>query len=305
MNPFANFEFLEFCKPNYINIIKYGIHKSYEGEYFPYFIKNINGDNFFITPICFCGPQSFNTSKNLSLLNFTFKEFSLKGGFIQTRDSFKKCNNIERHNNFSYLEDYRINFRLSINNGIDGLKKNMNSTSRRYTNRILRESDLNEFLINEIDLNDTDKLNIFINYYNHNADISNFSNLYRFSIKQWKKLISCKNFKLYIVFHKGIFISGTIIVSLGNGLGYTFVAHKKSFQESSRINILKLCEYFNNLNVKYIDLGGGLKENDNLSFFKMSLGAEKIFFKRIKFIFKKNNKNNLNLNFLNSNWPPL
>ena len=303
MNPFANKDFLNFCRDSYDNVIDYGITKSYEGEDFPYLIKSVNNLNFFITPICFCGPKYFNSKENISFINYNFNKFSLRGGFIQTRNIINKNINVERHNGFSFLEDYRINYRLYIEKNLNLLKNKMNSTSRRYINKIIKNHDLNEFILKRVNYNDTDGIAYFLKYYNHNAKTRNYSKLYRFTFNQWRNLIKNEVFQLYTVIYKNIFISGTIIVNIDDGLGYTFVANNKTFTESSRINILKLYEYCSKFNLKYVDLGGGIKEGDSLAFFKESLGSEKNFFKRIKFVYTNDDEKELDLSFLKANWP--
>lgn len=303
MNGFASDQFLDFASKNDSNILLKDYYKTIDGYKFPVYIKCQGTLNFLITPICFSGPLRFAENQEFKRLFDRYINYNIKGGFIQTREPIKQESSLGNVENYHFFKDHRINYRLPIYDKDQDWLLNMGRSARRYSKIIIKQ--LSRYKLEEVETFDRKKIKIFSELYNETSNRLRFEKQYRFNYNSWNNLLKSKSQKLYLLYEKNRVIAGTVITQTDeiDCLDYTFVTHDMSIKNIGRINLIKIVEYFRIKNIRYLDLGGGISDSDNLSRFKMEMGGIPTNFKRIRFVWNENDKEYENFNFLKARWP--
>ena len=268
-----------------------------------FYIKCKGSSNFLITPICFSGPLRFSENQELKSLFDHYKNYNIKGGFIQTREPINQESLLGHVENYYFFKDYRINYRLPIYDNYQDWLLNMGRSAKRYSKIIIKQ--LSRYRLEEVETFDSKKIKEFSELYAETSNRLRFEKPYRFNYNSWNNLLKSKSQKLYLLYEKNQVIAGTVITQTDeiDCIDYTFVTHDMSIKNIGRINLIKIVEYFRNENIRYLDLGGGISDSDNLSRFKKEMGGIPINFKRIRFACNENDKNYENFNFLKERWP--
>ena len=249
----------------------------------PYFIINTNkfpDDEFLITPICLSGPdiESISILDNISDLN-------ISGGFIQTRYASNDSNCFIQTNQFIAFKDRRYNYRIDLRISDSDYIKKMKPDARQRIKKLLKNFGSDTELCKT---NSAKDIQTFASIYEDTAERVNFSLAYRFDKKDWEVLLSDEAWSLYLLKFKNEVISGCIVSrQRNNNYDFTFMAHKKDFNDAPRLLIFYLRNYLSGVfKDGFLDLGGGISENDSLANFKNRLGSDKVGFERIRFISK-------------------
>ena len=140
--------------------------------------------------------------------------------------------------------------------------------------------------------------------YSDNARKNGYSPSYLFSNDSWYTLLKSPEFNLFLLKYKGEIVSGAVITSIDNAFDYTFMAYSPIIKDISRANLYFIYEVLND-KARYLDLGGGITENDSLSKFKVSMGGNPTSFKRYRFIFNTKELlfENHHFKYLMERWP--
>tara|TARA_B100000519_G_C14220194_1_gene427136 strand:+ start:144 stop:1094 length:951 start_codon:yes stop_codon:yes gene_type:complete len=280
---FSTNSFIDFSTSN-LEYIEKGLVNLADGHSLPFIILQktnslYNKENFIISPICFSGPSYFEMSEFYEIVQEQLKSFNIKGGFIQTRDSLPIKTAKVVYNWGAVFIDTRTNYRFYLNQTDDIILK-MKRDSRTRIRKLLKNKD--EFSVSIAD--SKYEINIFLNLYLNNAKKNGYSKLYLFSNDSWYKLLESDDFNLFLLKYKGEIVSGTVISTIYDAFDYTFMAYSSIIKDISRANLYFIYKMLNDKGA-YLDLGGGITENDSLSKFKLSMGGRPTPFKRYRFLF--------------------
>ena len=239
-------------------------------------------ERFLVTPICLSGPEQIDFEALLE--DEALAGLDIAGGFIQTRmpkrseAAFK-----ETKSAFFYL-DHRTNFRFTFHGDENSALGKMKRDARARVRKILRERSLFSLCVSQKSEGD---IETFANLYSETAQKSNFSELYNFTKMHWHILLQSNKWSLYFLKYNGITVAGCVVGSLFNGgFDYTFMGYKQSTHDVSRAMIIFLAEHMRNQGGLFLDLGGGIEEQDSLARFKLGLAGEAVPFQRYRFIMK-------------------
>ena len=310
MNAFATINFLDFASNSCRFKRSSGIFTLATSSTvfnFPYYItssKKFSSDDFLITPICISGPQLDSAT---ILRNLDNADLNISGGFIQTRFGCFDCSNFITSDKFVAFRDSRSNYRLDLCltdfEYIHTMKRDARQRIRKLLKQFHGELKLNVG-------NTALEIEAFSLLYDETANRINFSSSYRFGQKDWKHLLASSEWQLYELQFKSKIIAACIVSSIENkGYDFTFMAHDDSFKDAPRLLIYYLRSYLRSICAEgFLDLGGGISENDSLAKFKSRLGSKKIPFERIRFMSKdfieRNRLDSTLINYyLQNAWP--
>lgn len=305
-NGFACRAFLKFAVTNMKGLVDTGIFTQSNGESYPYLIVRRDNElfdtarNFLISPICLTGVTKFEWETACTLIHEDLARYNIAGGFLQTRDTSA----IEQHESIqkraAYFVDKRTNFRLQLGLGVEPYINSMKRDSRQRVRKLLKEKD--KFTLRKAETESD--LNLFAEMYISNAKTFDFDSSYLLHKEDWKHLYKNNGFYLWLLCYEKKIVAGTILTNTSNGLDYTFFAYDSNIKDISRANVFFLYQQHSNQQ-GYLDLGGGIKENDTLARFKESIGGRAVGFKRYRFLIK--NKGDeitpSHLNRLRKRWP--
>jgi len=209
----------------------------------------------------------------------------LAGGFIQTRAlAEQKESFIETELCYVYL-DTRTNYRLPLGRNDEELLGHMKPDSRSRSRKLLKSAA--EYEVSEVNSNvPSTSIKQFAELYRQAAMRLEFSAVYQFSEVDFEKLLSSTLWTLYQLHRDGVLVAGSLVCKVEGGYDYTFMASSVDAQDSGRANLLFLYRYLSEQSKSFLDLGGGIKEGDPLSRFKLGFGAEPYEFLRLKFVSK-------------------
>lgn len=287
---FASEEFLYFSRGSWpASVVAEGVTSGAEYSEMPYLVmtkKNAlfpdNAHPFLVTPICLSGPQHFNVAHALTELMESFGSRSIVGGFIQTRDLMPVSERTIDIGRFLVCVDSRTNYRLELEADID-LWLNMMKRDSRYRCRGILDR-RSEFFAYISPKSDSEKVRWFAGLYASMASRLKFAESYCFSVDQWEVLFSSSLWDLVILEYQGRPVAGAAIAKLDGGYDYTFMAVEPSEQDLARAMILFCFELLRDSEGQFLDLGGGISEDDSLARFKRSMGGQAVLFKRLKFL---------------------
>lgn len=305
-NGFACRAFLKFAVTNVEGLVDTGIFTQTNGESYPYLIVRRDNElfdtarNFLISPICLTGVTKFEWEIVCRLIHEDLARYNIAGGFLQTRDTSV----IEQHESIqkrgAYFVDKRTNFRLQTGIGVEAYINSMKRDSRQRVRKLLKEKD--KFTLRKAKT-ETD-FNLFSEMYLSNAKKFDFDSFYRFDKEDWKHLYKNDGFYLWLLSYEKKIVAGTILTNTLDGLDYTFFAYDSNIKDISRANVFFLYQQHSNQQ-NYLNLGGGIKENDTLARFKESMGGRAVGFKRYRFLIKNKGAEITpgHLNRLRKRWP--
>ena len=305
-NGFACSAFLKFAVTNVNGLVDTGIATQTNGESYPYLIVRRDNElfdterNFFISPICLTGVTKFEWETVCRFIHEDLAPYKIAGGFLQTRDT----STIEQHKSIqekgAYFVDKRTSFRLQTGLGVQAYINSMKRDSRQRVRKLLKEKD--KFTLRKAETEED--FNLFGEMYLNNAKKFDFDSLYCFDKEDWKHLYENDGFHLWLLSYEKKIVAGTILTKALDGLDYTFFAYDSSIKDISRANLFFL--YQQHLNQQdYLNLGGGIEENDTLARFKESMGGRAVGFKRYRFLIKNKGTEVTtgHLNRLRKRWP--
>ena len=291
---FSTPEFLKFAQVRATSVVDAGILELASTDPFPYLIvsrKNqafSDGASFIISPICLSGASNFNIERGYAEIQNAIPGHQLAGGFLQTRDTDFDSNVFQKSDNWNIYIDSRTNYRIPLGLTDDELLATMKRDSRLRSRKLLRNS--SEYQIFKVEKDDKSAVDLFSTMYADTAERANFSESYRFTREQFSILLSSDKWALYFLQANGTVASGAIIAQVNGGFDYTFMAYKPGLPDISRANILYLYKLLSAEHAGYLDLGGGISENDALARFKLGIGGVKTPFKRLRFVSIKHAK---------------
>jgi hypothetical protein len=280
---FATQEFLDFSSKNFPVYDSRGVLPNLLGlAGTPYFIiklKRLGADrSFFVTPICLSGSDSFQLRSAFES-NF-FLGSSIAGGFIQTRDTSIFPTDIISVGEYLALCESRTNYRLSLNLDDSVYLRMLHRDSRYRVRQVIRE--IEDF---ELVRCNTQHENIqFSELYKATAVRSGFSSSYQFQSTEWESLFRSHLWRLYLLYFRGRVCAGGAICRVSTGFDLSFLAHNGDYPNAPRALLYLLRKDLYSVNESFLDIGGGIKEGDSLSRFKLSMGFQQVSFMRVKFI---------------------
>jgi len=284
---FATHAFLEFSKQAVTDSCTSGISNTLgQNASYGYFIINKNnilfpnGAQFIVSPICLSGAADINFCQELEIGELT--KMDIAGGFLQTRDDRENEVGFSSTGHFYYYIDTRTNYRLDLGLSDEMLLGHMKRDSRARIRKIIKDSS-NYELLNVSD-NAEPYSNVFSHLYDDTATQGRFDSQYFFKKNTWLNLLSNPLWGLYILKYKNEVVAGAILSDLPNGYDYTFMGYKQCDIDVSRALIYFIYKFLSNQGKGFLDLGGGIQENDSLARFKLGLGAYKTNFKRVRFV---------------------
>ena len=215
-----------------------------------------------ITPIHFQNEIGNNFfEKNLTKLFNFFKENEVLCFYIQTREYIKF--NSELINN----ERFRSCYYLNLN---QEMEEYLNSTNN-LTKRLLKKNNLEKYKLIK-----TNRFDNFIKNYLKLSKEKNFSYNYCYKEIEWYKLLDSKLIEYYeLSDNNNNFLFGGVFGIQKNEIDYLYGCGSDVNNSASRIFFFKIFENFKSRKFSKIFLGGGVKENDSLSKFKISIGGIK------------------------------
>lgn len=286
INGFATSQFIEFSKQANPDVVEFGILETVNNEStYPYFIVQRNKDilkgeaKFLLSPICFSGSHNINFIEELE--SGTLSTADISGGFIQTRDDKPVKSKFITTVDFYAYVDTRTNYRLTLGLDNDVFLSNMRRDSRSRVRSILKNS--SRFNLFKVEENLSYYAKIFSFLYADTAKRSGFSSLYQFDFKGWYTLLSSPLWDLFLLEYDGEIVAGAVVCQIQRGFDYTFMGYKVNKADFSRAIIIFIYRYLSIYEGQYLDLGGGISENDSLSRFKIGLGGQKTSFNRMRF----------------------
>ena len=269
---FSTDDFLKFSKPasdcvidsGYLNLLsdRGRIHHSVFK-----FNENLGKScSFVVSPICLSGSQhmDFELRFNMAALPaiVSMADFYRAGRRV-TRDPAL----LPTINNWHI--DYRTNYRLPLNQTVEDLLRSMKRDSRSRVRKILAQRDRFELSLADSD----DAIKTFSDLYSTTAARLNFSKAYTFSLEQWRSLLLNDCWRLYILRMDGREIAGSVVCELEEGFDYTFTAYNPNHPEGARAILALLFLQLSSESSAFLDLGGGITEDDALASFKLSMGG--------------------------------
>jgi len=284
---FATQAFLEFSKQAITDPCASGISNTLDqnGSYSYFIIKkdNIlfpNGAPFIISPICLSGATDIDFNKELEIGELA--KMDIAGGFLQTRDDRENEVGFSGAGHFYYYIDTRTNYRLDLGLDDEILLNHMKRDSRSRIRKIIKDS--SNYRLLKINDNFEFYSNAFSNLYYNIATHGRFDSQYLFDNNTWLKLVTNSLWGLYILKYKDEVVAGAVLSDLPCGYDYTFMGYKQCDIDVSRALIYFIYKFLSNQDKGFLDLGGGIQENDSLARFKLGLGAYKTNFKRVRFV---------------------
>ncbi len=284
MNPFNSNGFNLFSSPN----LKYNSVNLSSGDGFP-IVKVCSSGEFFPeshfichTPICLSGPNVFDPDLDFDLL---YEVQNVVAGFIQTRQRVEQIkSNVERTSSkWLFSEETRTNFAIPLGLDLDSLLTRMKRDSKSRIKKILKQ--YSNFSLTTT--KSPEDLQFFSSLYSKCANRLSFSAQYRFELTNWLSLIEEHNWNLFILNFDDNPVAGCVTAKVNDGVDYTFMAYQSSELDFSRAMILFLYLHLSERESGFLSLGGGISENDALSKFKLSMGGEPQYFRRLKFANRK------------------
>lgn len=253
-----------------------------------------------ITPICFSGPDcTFFPKEGASTLDSILNiptcidnNCTNDAGFVQTRmplDSNQNYPLIFERNDFNVLIDSRSAYFLNYADPLDNLLDSMRKDSKQRSTRILRSRDSYEFIPScALDESSRNKyIKDLSRVYNQLSTLKKFSAQYQFSHNDWFALFSSSLWSFHVLIYKSTGArSFAVIGETLIGHEYAFAMSEPSKADLSRAMILFSYLYLsqhNNKKLSYLNLGGGIHEDDSLADFKQSMGATRMNLARIKY----------------------
>lgn len=224
-----------------------------------YTTKNNFGLDAF-TPIHFQNYIDNNyLQKNLLDLKKFFFEKNYLSFYIQSKNCLKS--NIKNINTERFRTNYYLNLELS--------EEEYFSSFNQLSKRLIKKVNIKNFTLKKSILS-----NEFIKHYNLLATNKKFSENYIYKDDQWELLKKCKDILFYeLIDINNNFIFGGLFGVDGKEIDYLYGCNSFKNKSGSRIFFMKV---FNELKIsgfKKLFLGGGVKENDSLSQFKISIGG--------------------------------
>lgn len=288
---FSTEEFLAFSASNSGESGSAGILFLEGTEPFPYrIIQKANtivpdGGKFIVSPICLSGAVDFEPDSDLDSLFNTLESENITGGFLQTRTPYHLSDGlIETASCYAYISK-RTNYRISLGLSVEELLKNMKADSRSRSRKLLSNADRYE--VTKVDSSDMSGIQAFSDMYSLAAHRLGFAPSYHFKQTDFTQLLQSTKWALYLLKCDSKVIAGCVICELDAGYDYTFMASQPDVNDVGRANLLFFYKYFSEQNKKgYLDLGGGIIENDSLARFKLGFGSTPLEFLRLRFVSK-------------------
>ena len=219
-----------------------------------------------------------NTGEAFGFLLNYFKENNVVTYYLLVHPGFVKSSNA-----FSL---HRTVYALDINKPIDEVWKKMHNNHRYEINKFSKCE--HKFIENKSALAD-----IFIKLYQNTIDRVNASNTYHFSKNTLHKLINAES-TIILGASLGGKIECVVIFLVQNDWAEYFInASTIEGRFATRALIWEVIKRLKNLGVRYINLGGGIQENDHLDQFKRRFGGEAVSIGLYKGIASKNDYDRL------------
>ena len=282
---FSTDDFLKFSKPasdcvidsGYLNLLsdrgRIPHHSVFK------FNENLGKScSFVVSPICLSGSQHMDFEAEIQYGCLAGDRFD--GGFLQSRTESNKGSRLVADDKWLAYIDYRTNYRLPLNQTVEDLLRSMKRDSRSRVRKILAQRDRFELSLADSD----DAIKTFSDLYSTTAARLNFSKAYTFSLEQWRSLLLNDCWRLYILRMDGREIAGSVVCELEEGFDYTFTAYNPNHPEGARAILALLFLQLSSESSAFLDLGGGITEDDALASFKLSMGGHPCSFERARFV---------------------
>ena len=284
-NGFSTDAFLKFSKPASDGVAESGYLDLLQNRgRIPHhsifrFNETLDGScSFVVSPICLSGSQHMDFEAEMQHGCLAGDRFD--GGFLQSRTESKQGSRLVESDKWLAYIDCRTNYRLSLSQTVDELVRSMKRDSRSRVRKTLAK--LDRFQLSLAD--NEDAIRTFSDLYSTTAARLNFSPAYRFSLEQWRALLLNDRWRLYILSLDGSEVAGSVVCQLDEGFDYTFTAYNPDYPEASRAIIALLFLQLSSESSSFLDLGGGITENDALASFKLSMGGIPCAFERARFV---------------------
>jgi len=225
-----------------------------------------------ITPYGYSGYQFKNieTFKEFLIL---FREEALKRNYLTEvvrQNPYIDCI-LENYEIITSRKTYAIN--LIKYKNIDEYYNKTSKNNKRTINKAMKNNLL--FKLEDYDYeNNIICIENFIDIYNETMKNLDAKKYYFFNIEYYKRLNKIKNhIKIANVFKENILIASCIIFIYDEYMNYHIGGSKMEYRNYGPNNFLhyNVIKYGIDKNKKIYHLGGGLSENDSLSYFKDSL----------------------------------
>lgn len=281
MNAFTTPAFLEFAAPG----VDYDVVELSGGRRLPLLRLErstpLFGEprRFAVTPIGLSGPATF-TADDLQPL--AGAEHPIAGGFIQSRDPRGADPEFFVADGVCAYLDGRTNYRLPLGLDEAALLGRMKRDSQGRVRKLLRDRD--QFRVVDR-TGDAAGISLFARLYEKTAQRVGFSEAYQFSEARLQGLLVAPPWRLFLLEHQGLVVSGAVVAEVDGGFDYTFMAYGDTLPDVSRANILFTYWHLSQHHTGFFDLGGGIREDDALARFKLGMGGEPVSFRRARFAF--------------------
>lgn len=249
-------------------------------------IKEAHG-YFSITPICLSGPQE-NTQVQ-SFLSSCGSSEDFLGCYVQTRIP---CENLDESAlaRGSYHVGFRTVYYIYPGLDIDGWLKKMKPDARARMNKALNAHKKRQLEIKCYDFIEQvppQTINEIDQIYSKLALKNGFSDQYRFNFSNFYQLGNDPYWRVHVVYSHDEVVGFCIIGLLNGELDYTFAAANPNTKlEINRLLLFSAFELSNKMQLP-ICIGGGLREGDQLSQFKLRSGLSPLKLANFKFASKK------------------
>lgn len=304
MNGFSTNKFLKFTTRGAGDFLAKGLLTLKDAESkFPYYLikKDIEGSahKFLITPICFSGGHKIDFEAEL--LSGELGNMDVSGGFIQSRKVGEEKGSLLRKGDLYIYIDTRTNYRIPLNIDDTEYLNILKRDSRTRLKKIIQGK--NSYCIKRY-VKESEILSKFSAMYDQTSKRLGFGRSYKFNKTDWESLLKSRFWDLYVLYQNEDIIAGCIIATIETGYDYTFMAYDKETPDAPRSLIYFLRSYLKTDSSIFLDLGGGIEDNDSLATFKISMGGFKTPFQRCRYGKTKLFRNiDSAYNMLNQRWP--
>ena len=237
------------------------------------FCKRIKYKNYvdIYTPNGYSGIiTNFNIDSNPNIVDKVFEYFKEQGFityFAMQHPLFKLSNNIEKWNDTIY--EYRDLYVIDLNLDLKQLWENISKTYRYEIRK-------NEKLIKIIRKKDNDMIDILKSLYDMTIKRVKANDIYYYSKDDFKEMLKINNVEIIAVLLKNKIKAISVFIYDNDIAEYFINAAEEDGKTFTKNIIWEAIKIFKENGLKYINLGGGIKDNDGLSFFKKHIGGKEI-----------------------------
>jgi len=229
-----------------------------------------------ITPYGYCGFSQALTQLTLTKLSAFLRENAIIAAYFLLHPL---CNTDELA---AFGEHYQLShahhaYLINLKQPLDSIINAWSNHHKRHLRKLLQK--------NMTPIFDKDQLTeLFIAYYKKNCHEKSMSSVYHFSEQTLRELLSLKEAKL-IGFFDGQDICAISCFLVNNYQAEYFLnASSREGRNYSRLIFFNAVKLFKEHGCQWLNLGGGIKDNDKLSWFKSQLGTIPISVKQLKLV---------------------